>query len=175
MVRRRWSGDADTEGAAPTEADEIREVFSLSVNKTPRWLRRWRRDQQGVLDDVVRIVLEDVWTLCCATTITAVWRWNVDRIHQAERWRPTLEGATAVLTRQVSEAMARYRLGLYPLTAQSHGNILVAEALSRWWNRDLDDEQHRRGKDAEGEQSRNGERVPNGSEEDEMGSERKKN
>jgi len=146
MVRRQWGGEERwPKGAAKTEEEVMREIFSFSIRDMPQWTAPWRQAHPEVTGETMREVLAAMWTLCCAETTTAIWRWNVNRVHQEEHLKATREAAIEALRRGVSEAMTRYRSSLYPLTQRSHGRIQVAEEVSRRWRQDREGEQVRVG------------------------------
>ncbi|KAG1704887.1 hypothetical protein DVH05_004915 [Phytophthora capsici] len=57
----------------------MEQFFSLTLTKLPEWLSEWGERADGVHWEVMDAVAADLWTLGCVVTMTAIWRWNVNR------------------------------------------------------------------------------------------------
>jgi ribonuclease HI len=105
-----------------------------------------QQEQPEPWEDVQRTVME-LWVVDVAVTITAIWTWNVDRVHAEEGKESTLQEALASLGGAVREAYERYRLNLSPVTRNTIARIQVAAAIRKHWVRN-------EGPTDEGEQER---------------------
>jgi hypothetical protein len=138
VVRRHWHAN-DADGRVDTGAREgmVQDVFSCSLLEEPCWIKHWRiHNEVEVSGGEATAIAEEMWALCCATTITMIWRWKVEELHQEAAERRTLEDAQGGLYSAIREAFARYRMGCYPLTPHTYRKLQVAEVVSRRWSRD---------------------------------------
>lgn len=85
-----------------------------------------------------------------AHVVTAIWRWNVDRVHGEPSSEQTSTQAGWGCRRAVKEAFVRYRVTLYPQTAQSKHETEIARKISMRWEREED----KRWKHSRADQSR---------------------
>jgi hypothetical protein len=75
----------------------------------------------------------DMWRLGAAVLLTAIWRWNVDRLHPEGRRARTLAEAVTGAMSGVKEAYARHKMGKFPLTAMSHTALRIVGKIIRHW------------------------------------------
>ncbi|KAG1709923.1 hypothetical protein DVH05_016937 [Phytophthora capsici] len=74
--RQGSTTDSHTRGLSCKEQEDI---FSMQLRKVPDWLNRWGSEHEDVKWEHLEKVVGDMWAQGCATTLTAIWRWNVDK------------------------------------------------------------------------------------------------
>jgi hypothetical protein len=88
--------------------------------------------ESGAMGDQQQTVSE-MWVVGVAVTISAILRWNVDRVHEEDRNQTGLAEAVAKTGGAVREAYMRYNMGLLPLKRSTHTRYREAEEVCRHW------------------------------------------
>lgn len=86
-------------------------------------------DKDTEIRDSLYTVVNERWALGCAITITAILRWNVDRLREDEQVARTIGEAVEGFRKTIGEALIRYRMALFPHTSASKHKMDVA---SHW-------------------------------------------
>ncbi|KAG1706307.1 hypothetical protein DVH05_001455 [Phytophthora capsici] len=121
------SGDADT------DMESMQDIFALTLSKLPQWLIDWGNAQKEDRWNELHEVAAAVWTMGCATMITALWRWKVSESYPDGNARPTETNELQRTRVRLQECLLRYRVGLFPLTDQTHKKLLVVDRIRRQW------------------------------------------
>ncbi|KAG3069238.1 hypothetical protein PI124_g20489 [Phytophthora idaei] len=107
---------------------QIHDIFTLRLGNTPAWLHEWAAVQPGLDWDCLDKILTAMWTLGCAATVTNIWRWNVDRVHNTDVVM-TVDGELAKQQTMLTDTLLRFTEGLSPLTAINKQDIEIAQLL----------------------------------------------
>lgn len=91
-------------GPSQNNDDTVKDIFTFSLTLAPRWLVEWGADKDPAVQDQLHHVANGMWKMGCATTITAIWRWNVDRVHHDGTKTRTLPEAVQGCKKAIREA-----------------------------------------------------------------------
>ncbi|KAE9127053.1 hypothetical protein PF010_g1549 [Phytophthora fragariae] len=132
----KWEGAKCTSWETKdTQEEAIKKFFGFKLQKMPGWLTTWGVEQEVEPWDQVTEVACSMWALGCAVTLTALWRWNVDRLHPEGKKAAAIADQLRRYQTSVVEAFERFRLGLYPLTTASYIKIWAAGEILKHWRR----------------------------------------
>jgi ribonuclease HI len=115
---------------------KIQEIFGCQVEYMPAWIVNWAQNAQFEPWEDVQKVVTELWAIGVAVTITAIWRLNVDRVHEDGDRVTSLQEALSKWGSMVREAYERYKLRMYPVTQSSYSRIQVAEVIRNRWAAD---------------------------------------
>lgn len=122
------SGDADS------DKESMQDIFALTLSKLPPWLIDWGNAQKEETWNEIHEVAAAVWTMGCATMITALWRWKVAESFPDGNSRPTEAKEIQRTRARLQETLFRYRAELFPLTEQTHKKLMVVDRIRRQWD-----------------------------------------
>lgn len=152
MLIQQWRRRTASIGATTQQReDAISDIFAFNLRQVSRWLVDWGKGKDSKTRDKLYEVVNAMWVLECAYVVSAIWRWNVDRVHGDGNKARTIAEAVAGCKRAIREAFVRYIMQLYPLDSHSKQGIDIAmqfrsggkarwtqkwkqngEALSKW-------------------------------------------
>jgi ribonuclease HI len=115
---------------------KIQEIFGCQLEHMPAWIVNWAQQARFEPWEDVQKVVTELWAIGVAVTITALWRMNVDRVHEDGDRATSMQEALLKWGSAVREAYARYKLRLYPVTQSSVSRIQVAELIGNHWAAD---------------------------------------
>ncbi|KAG1711360.1 hypothetical protein DVH05_008613 [Phytophthora capsici] len=121
------------EGEAEHDKEAIQDIFALKLSKLPAWLIEWGNEQHDDRWNEMHEVAGAVWTMGCATMITALWRWKVAERYPDGNTRPEEVVEIQRTGERMKEVLLRYRAGLFPLSARSYKKLTVVERIRRQW------------------------------------------
>nr|CAI72276.1 hypothetical protein PI35.0270c [Phytophthora infestans] len=103
-------------GYADTDKESMQDIFALTLSKLPPWLIDWGNAQKEETWNEIHEVATAVWTMGCATMITALWRWKIAESFPDGNSRPTEAKEIQRTRARLQETLLRYKAGLFPLT-----------------------------------------------------------
>ncbi|KAE9079743.1 hypothetical protein PF001_g4595 [Phytophthora fragariae] len=106
------------------------------MSELPAWLTEWGTNQDIEPWENVCEIASAMWALGAITTISVLWRLNVDRRYPEGKKQYTPHEQLRRYRGAITEAYERFRLMLYPLTRKSHSKILVAERVIDQWKQE---------------------------------------
>jgi ribonuclease HI len=128
-LRERW-GMTDQEEAGNQERG-IAESFGFRLDRMPQWLVEWGRGTELTQWEDLQHPADAMWAVGVAVMLTAIWRRNADQVHPEEREERGLVEAVKEAGAAVSEAYARYRMGLLPWTKDTAVRLQIADVIAR--------------------------------------------
>ncbi|KAG1692212.1 hypothetical protein DVH05_025642 [Phytophthora capsici] len=119
---------------APLDVDDMEHVFSFKLKHLPDWLSIW--GEENNIDDweTLEAVASAMWNIGSAVTLTAIWRWQVDRLYGRAGTDLTPQAQVSKLRKQITEALERFRLKFLPVTQSTIRSLTIAEFIMRRLN-----------------------------------------
>jgi hypothetical protein len=109
----------------------MRDLLSFTIPTLPMWLVKWGKDEEITEWAEMHKRARELWQLGVAVVVTAIWRRNIDRGYPGVRKLRTIEDNMTGAMEGVTEAYARYRWKLFPVTHSTLTAIRTAEAAIR--------------------------------------------
>lgn len=109
-----------------SDSDCLKLLDGCAIGATEMRLEPW---------DTLHKVASQMWALGCAVTLTAIWRWNVDRRYPKGMRLRTLQEAIEVHRKTIQEEYDKFKLRYNPITKRSAASLAVATQIARQWRK----------------------------------------
>lgn len=91
-------------------------ISSFRTRAMPSWVVEWGKDQDDETWDQMQEWTQEIWAVCCAATVTAIWLWNVSKINPDGQAETSAKRAAEQHFATLMAKMRTYGARFYPLT-----------------------------------------------------------